>query len=125
MQVAQHPEEHLAGQVIGLRCPLGAEVGSHDRGERTEDPVERPGLTPVGRVEDLVELPIEPVSPVRPHGFIPVIAAAASEVAAHDPPARLIPLGLPARPVAAGSTLGRPDAIRTIPIPRRTRIVAS
>jgi hypothetical protein len=105
MEVAQHPEEHLAGQVVGLRCSLGAEVGSDHGGQSPEDPIEGPRLAPVGRIQYLVELPIEPVSPALPRGFIPVIAGGADTVTAHVPFIQLDDLGIPSPLVPAESML--------------------
>jgi hypothetical protein len=105
MEVAQHPEEHLAGQVVGLRCSLGAEVGSDHGGQSPEDPIEGPRLAPVGRINHLVELPIEPVSPALPRGFIPVIAGGADTVTAHVPSIQFDDPGIPTPLVPAESML--------------------
>ena len=71
-QVAEHSEEDLAGQVVGLAAALQPEIAHDHRGQGQEDPLERPGLASARRDQDRPKLPRKPIPP---HADVTVIAA--------------------------------------------------
>lgn len=70
-QVAEHGDEDLAAQDVGLDRALGAQVTDHDGRQRHVDALERFGRAALRRPQHLLELPIEPIDVA--HGHLVVV----------------------------------------------------